>query len=582
MGGNENFSPYDIYKNLISLMNLLESKARCFADEVNVTGSYSDSTKKAILYDYSIHASECSHDLIEKCINKGDLDEETYTALAFNLTSSIFRLSNIQLSRCVSEQFMEYLPNMCLDETVTIGHKDEHIYMDNPVWSRPFVKITEADYLFTCANAVYAFPLRILEPLFKSTEESAKLYEATRAEFLEDEVYNILKESLPSARIYKNVSWVSPEDGKKYENDVLCSIGNNIFIFEAKSHDISDPARRGAKKRLERVFKDILVDASRQADRLERYIREYGSNVSLKDDNGPLGIDFERAKVVRSFSVCLEHIPGVVNTKSFRNFVYKGSISDLKQNPLISIGDLGFYKRFLDSEVSFVHFLSARHDLQNIADFDGDEIDTVSAYRHMRLIFHEKDVSDKHLVFEGSRDLAENKYVPRQKRDVLEFIGPELPPGWKKVLRWLYESSSPYFFEISEIVLSNPVHWLQRLWAGSSRELKKLKRGQHLNAYTYKKRGIRCFVCIIHVHNDDIGRDTYVETRRSAANEHAGTVFRETDAVAADIVVVTRSRRGGIWFDYISFFRVTNFDGRFYTHSDAVGSTHHRWFIGEN
>jgi hypothetical protein len=186
---------------------------------------------------------------------------------------------------------------------------------------------------------------------------------------------------MPSAAIYRGVAWDDPDTGQTWENDVVAVVGNFIFIFEAKSGWIKDASRRGGTLSLRKNFKELFVEPGEQSGRLENYLntQQRTAQLHLKGTTQPVDLRLDNPKVVFTFSICIEHFAALTSARRYLKEL--GLVSDLTPwAPVLSLRELQMIVRFLDSEVSLIHYLTRRATLEQVLDFEGDEQEILSAY----------------------------------------------------------------------------------------------------------------------------------------------------------------------------------------------------------
>lgn len=120
----------------------------------------------------------------------------------------------------------------------------EHLYLANPVWDRPFIKLGEDQYFWPCPGSSMSFGFEMFERLITSDARLLKAYESARASVLEAELTKLLTRYFPAGRILGGLKWVRLDDGRRYENDAVVLIDRCALLFEAKSGKVSAAARR--------------------------------------------------------------------------------------------------------------------------------------------------------------------------------------------------------------------------------------------------------------------------------------------------------------------------------------------------
>lgn len=317
----------------------------------------------------------------------------------------------------------------------------EHFFMDNPVWEKPFIARPDGNFFLAIQYFPFSYPFKIVERLLGGNADLLDAYSDARSNYLEDAIAVTLKQAMPRAEIYRSVLWDDPDTGARYENDVVAVIGNFIFTFEAKSGKISPAARRGAEKSLLKNVKSLFIEPWEQSQRLQKYLNEHGKNAKLWEKVGerPIKIDLDKPKITFSYSVCLEHLAALSSSKRF--FVEAGLVNnDDVWAPVLSIGELLMLSKFLDSEVSFVHYLTRRFHIDEQFDFDGDEQDLLSMYLTNGFCLIGAP-PDKRIMFRDSDDMVRVSRTPNPDRARGEVVGINLPPIWSKTVDEIYTST---------------------------------------------------------------------------------------------------------------------------------------------
>ena len=90
-------------------------------------------------------------------------------------------------------------------------------------------------------------------------------------------------------------------------------------------------------------------------------------------------LDSSGPSVVPRYGVCLEHFASV--TSSRRLFREMGLLrSDQDWAPVLSLAELRMLSERLDTEISFLHYLTRRATADDVLDFVADEQDLLSLY----------------------------------------------------------------------------------------------------------------------------------------------------------------------------------------------------------
>ena len=343
----------------------------------------------------------------------------------------------------------------------------DHFFLDNPVWGKPFILKSDGNYFTGQPQAALTFPFQILEELIPDDEGARSNFSQCRSEVLEELVFETVSQALPSAMVYKGVIWKSPENGKWYENDVVAILGNQIFMFEAKSGKISNVARRGGIQSLRKSLERLFVEPARQSERLQGYLNENQNKCKLyeKRSKEEISLDLLKPKAVYRFSVTIEGLASI--TSGRRHFEELGLIgNDTPWAPSLSISELRMIFRFLDSEVSFSHYLSRRYSIEQVLRFQGDEQDLLSMYLANGFYIEGSNINDIPINFENADQLVRREKIPKSDRRSAQVIGVKLPGFWECLVEQIYAGDPAYEhykFDILFTVLNQPPPSLYRL-----------------------------------------------------------------------------------------------------------------------
>ena len=322
------------------------------------------------------------------------------------------------------------------------GTKPEFLFLGNPIWDRPGVKIAEDCFFFAMPQAAFSHINRIIDRLAKEANLKSELSKR-RADFLEERLLSVMEKALPTAKIKSNVKWRVGET--QYETDLLVVQDRLVLIGEAKSHRLTPEGLRGAPKRVKRHIDDLVISPSLQSARLEGLIDDAKSG-----DEAAIGIVKELGidpvvvdKVIR-FSTTLDDLS--VLSAAEQDFKEIGWLPDGHQlAPTILISDLICIVEILDNPLLFFHYLSERYYFQKSFDVLGDELDFLGLYlvscfnlaglQKEQMRFTPTGMSAPIDRYFESQHVGVN--VPKPKvelgkyfRDVVERLGEKQPDAW--------------------------------------------------------------------------------------------------------------------------------------------------------
>ncbi len=425
------------------------------------------------------------------------------------------------------------------------------IYLGNPIWDRPFITI-DADTLFLPLPVlIVSFPFRIIEGLLGSDAKLNKAYSDARTSYLEDDVERIVRLSLPSASVHAGVKWTDPETKVLYEHDVVAVVGMQVLIFEAKSGKLAAAARRGGLKSLLTNFEDLFVEPGRQAARLQALLATRREDVELVDRRGNI-VRFERAgpSVVHKFGVCIEQFASV--TSSRRPFKEIGLLTDDQEwAPILTLAELRMSSERLDTEVSFLHYMTRRATADDVLDFVADEQDLLSMYLMNGFVIDTGALDGRQVTFLQADAAVRGRALPRADRREFATPGITIPPMWALIAKEVYADDHRHRFDILLTILNQVPATLAGMAATVRRWRSGAGKGSGNTLSARTVVGDRIFVVAVHMARElPSNGEEWGAMSRMIGHDLAEKLG------ATDCVVILKSRRSkSPTFDGISFFR---------------------------
>lgn len=258
------------------------------------------------------------------------------------------------------------------------SYNTEFLFLNNPVWTHPLIKISKGKYFCATPQVFFSFIFPIFNQLVKDNEALKTSYHKRRAEFLESEVANLFTRHFPQSTITSHYKW--KDNGDEYETDLMVMVDSHLFIIEAKSGGISWPALRGAPDRARRHIEELLYDPSQQSLRLEKKIRTAINEGTLHTPLLPnLPFNIEQVSTFLRISVTLEDFTPM--RSSLPLIKQAGWIPE--EHPLaigMSLADLEIVFDVLEPVAQKIHYIRRRSDLQNNMNYLGDELDMLGLY----------------------------------------------------------------------------------------------------------------------------------------------------------------------------------------------------------
>lgn len=360
------------------------------------------------------------------------------------------RVSKDEISEIMTELSLTF-------ESLTEINKD-HIFLNNPIHSNPFIKLENEKYFSIIAHMFTHLGVEVLEKLISNNDKIKDQYALKKGTYLENKVEELFKNSFPDAKVYSGSIWKSPDKAKVYENDLILLIEEFAIIIECKSGTVTPPAKRGAPDRLLKTMKNLVADPSEQAIRFQDFLKKNQKKHVFRTKSGEENIiDSTKIKYYVPLGITLSHLGSIgCNLKKLIDAnVISQSIDQLA--PSISYTDLETIFKILETQAEKVHYLSRRREFEAHINFQGDEMDLFGFYldngfnigeveydnsTHINLTLKSKDLDP---YFTGLYRGVQNKKPFLKKTDY-----------WKKLLNKIEESSDNWL-SASYILLNQPI-----------------------------------------------------------------------------------------------------------------------------
>jgi hypothetical protein len=280
-------------------------------------------------------------------------------------------------------------------------------------------------------------------------------YSATRSRYLEDQVENLCRKAFPNGKIYRGSQFRLAEGEEFiYENDILVVIDSTALVIECKSHLVDAPARRGAELRLVDTLEDLVVSASRQANRFVEFLRASPRRHVFGTRSGHVNnVNASRLLRFIPISVTYENL-GFVSA-NLKELVDAGLIEPGQPIvPSICLTDLEVVLETLDSQAERIHYLARRSEIERTMGYLGDELDLFALYIGTGFCVGEWEGAGHFLNLAlMSKELdpyfvgrANGVSVPKPKRQLTEW--------WRQTLARIEEVRNELWTEVAYVFLS--------------------------------------------------------------------------------------------------------------------------------
>ncbi len=471
--------------------------------------------------------------------------------MAEMLCSPLFTFHREELAVRFSPKITEALFSCSLTFGSLTEEDLKRVYLANPIWERPFVALNGDTLFLPLPVLIVSFPFAIVERLQGSNEKLKVAYARARTLYLEEDVERIIRRSLPSAAVYRSVTWTDPDTKVLYEHDVVAVLGMRVLIFEAKSGKLAAAGRRGGLASLKTDFARLFVEPGVQASRLEALLASRRYDVILTDNKGEaVRLDPSGPSVVHKFGVCLEHFASV--TSSRRLFREMGLLrSDQDWAPVLSLAELRMLSERLDTEISFLHYLTRRATADDVLDFVADEQDLLSLYLTNGFAVDTRALEGRQVFFLQADAAVRGRASPRVDRREFATPGIDLPPMWNLVAKEIYASDVRHRFDILVTILNQLPGSLRAIAQRAQRWRSGAGGTNGDTAVCRMEVADRVFVVGVHM-----TREPPLDARSWADRARIIGYDLAKRLGATDCVIILKVRRSRfLAFDGISFFR---------------------------
>lgn len=255
----------------------------------------------------------------------------------------------------------------------------EFFILDNPVHSRPFIRLSEGRYFVGLLVILPHTILNMMEGLIAEDETLRAEYSQERADFLEEQTEHLFRSAFGSEGILAGGKWTD-STGVNWENDLLLVREPFAIVVECKSGTVTAPARRAAPERLARTLRELIVEPSEQAARLVSYLKG-GSPIRLTNSKGQsLTIETSRIKYYLTVAVSYEQF-GLLATNPAR--LRDAGVCTLEPRQLalsMNVNDLECVFELLDAPDEKIHYLARRKEFELTVEYAADELDLLAFY----------------------------------------------------------------------------------------------------------------------------------------------------------------------------------------------------------
>lgn len=328
----------------------------------------------------------------------------------------------------------------------------EYLFLKNPVWTKPIIKLDDGDYFCVLPQAFFSFIFPTLADLLDGDNKAMISYRERRAIFLESEISKLFTNAFPDCEINSGYKW---RDGAiEYENDLMIRIDSHLILIEAKSHSISWQALRGAPKRAQKHVEEILLSPSIQSLRLKNKVTEALHDLNIRKSHLPdFPISLDHVRTVLRLSVTLEDFATlqtmIHHTKKAGWIPPEHEIA-----PCILLADLEVVFEILETTPQKIHYLKRRAELEANLDYKADELDLLGFYLNTGFNIGEAEFAGDHYLLTGMSKPIDHYFEALEEGVVTAKPKPKMTQWWSDICSKIQTRNIHQWSDIANILLN--------------------------------------------------------------------------------------------------------------------------------
>ncbi len=329
------------------------------------------------------------------------------------------------------------------------GVDPEHLFLGNPIWTRPLTDLGEERYLWPIPGLFLSFCLEMIERLISRDQRMLERYYVQRSKYLEEETARLLATALPSAQVHRGSLWVDPTDGKEYENDVFIVLDSRCIVIEAKGGKVGDAARRGALSSLGDAVDELVAAPAEQAQRFAEFLSRNPGQHSFSTRRGEVNsIDTTGVRAYGRLSIVQELLP--VLSARWSDLAEAGFVSPTSPpTPTMTLADLELVLEVLDDPASVIHYIQRRAELEEHAEICGDELDLLAFYMETGFNIGEAEFNGTPLFLYGLSPEFDAYFMGEWTGDTASKPERKLTPLWRDTLSQLRQNSPEGWLDVA-------------------------------------------------------------------------------------------------------------------------------------
>lgn len=328
----------------------------------------------------------------------------------------------------------------------------ESFFWNNPVWTKPLIKLSGHEYFCALPQTGMSFIYQIADALLQEAPELTEKFSKARSDYLEREVHRLLAAAFPNAQFATAYKW--RHEGQQFEADLILRYDTTLLLVEAKSGKVTWPALRGATDRVVEHVKRLIVDPSEQSGRLSKVIQQ------------EIEVRKSETKETLDFPISLDGITSVLRLSvTLHDFATVQSVPTLLKDagllsnqyplsPCISLADLEVMLDLLEHPHERLHYIRQRAQSLLTHHLVGDELDIMGFYLDTGLNLNGFEPGKHRLITAGYSAAIDKYYSMRDEGQQTPKPSRSLSPWFKSLLSQVANRPTQGWSELTSALLS--------------------------------------------------------------------------------------------------------------------------------
>lgn len=423
-----------------------------------------------------------------------------------------------------------------------------HLRLGNPVRVKPFVRSGDGKgtYLF-CTQTCLTSLVEMIDEVAARDPALRERVKTFKAQWLEARLQTLVAHAFPSGLTLSNADWHDAE-GRNGETDCILVIDQTIGLFEAKSGRITAPAKRGAKDRLRREIDTLIVAPSRQSARLEAELKRGSGAMTFTTADGSVSVSRDNVREVFRVNVLFDTLGPL--TAGTRALVEAGFILPGEPiAPTMSIFELETVFDLLPDQVSRLHYLRRRAEIERTLLVEADEFDLIALYLENAFCLGSLTGAEYGVSVYGWSERIAHVYDHEGERSAPPAL--RRTPFFQTMIAMLERRGQPGWTRFGHHLSSVPYRdqWaILKLRGDVARRARRVKPGQSVGsgAYGPLASGVAIGLCVgkdvsaggIEAHS----RTTAIDISRRSGSEDVIVLYWDVADVATDLRFIATFR----------------------------------------